>query len=295
MPGPVTVHVPASSANLGPAFDCAGLALDVWDTFTAEITEERGVRVSSSGEGAADLPTDCSHLVAESMRRGFDAIGVRPAGWTLQCTNRIPHARGLGSSAAAIIGGLVLARALAGAEEDFTDVLLLQTALALEPHPDNLSAALAGGLTIAWVNDAPGFVTLALHPSVSVTALIPKTPLATRHARAVLPDTVPFDAAVHNVSRAALLAHALTHDPSLIMVATDDRLHQQQRADIYPEALALVSDLRRHGIPAVVSGAGPSVLAFADADSLRRHVDTDIWQPHMVAVPARGAWVEDAP
>lgn len=292
MPGPQTVHVPASSANLGPAFDCAGLALDVWDTFTAELTEERGVRVSSSGEGAADLPTDCSHLVAESMRRGFDAIGVRPAGWTLQCTNRIPHARGLGSSAAAIIGGLVLARALAGAEEKFTDVELLQAALALEPHPDNLSAALAGGLTIAWVDDVPGFITLTLHPSVSVTVLIPRTPLATQHARAVLPDMIAFDAAVHNVSRAALLTHALTHDPALIMVATDDRLHQQQRAGIYPEALALVNDLRGRDIPAVVSGAGPSVLAFADADLVGTHVDTDKWQPRKVVVPSRGAWVE---
>jgi homoserine kinase len=295
MRGPVTVHVPASSANLGPAFDCAGLALDIWDTFTAELTEERGVRVSSSGEGAADLPTDCSHLVAESMRRGFDEIGVRPAGWTLQCTNRIPHARGLGSSAAAIIGGLVLARALAEAQEEFTDVRVLQTALALEPHPDNLSAALVGGLTIAWNDTTPGLVTLALHPEVSVTVLIPKTPLATQHARAVLPNMVSFDAAVQNVSRAALLAHALTSDPSLIMVATEDRLHQQQRADIYPAALALVNELRARDIPAVVSGAGPSVLAFADVDSLLPHVDTEIWQPRMVTVPTHGAWVEGAP
>ncbi len=290
----VTVHVPASSANLGPAFDCAGLAVDIWDTFTAELTDERGVRVTTIGEGAEDLPTDCSHLVAESMRRGFDALGVRPAGFTLHCINRIPHGRGLGSSAAAIIGGLVLARALAPDGAEFDDVRLLETALALEPHPDNLSAALAGGLTIAWMAEPPGFVSFALHPSIAVTVLIPQTPLPTKHARSILPHMIEFDAAVHNVSRAALLAHALTNDPTLLMFATEDQLHQHQRADIYPEALALVMDLRGHNVPAVISGAGPSVLAFAAADAVSSCVDPALWQLHAVTVPARGAWVEGA-
>ncbi len=295
MAAAVTVHVPASSANLGSAFDCAGLAVDMWDTFTAEITDERGVRVTTVGEGAEDLPTDCSHLVAESMRRGFDALGIRPSGFTLHCTNRIPHGRGLGSSAAAIIGGLVLARALAQKEAEFDDVQLLQTALEMEPHPDNLSAALAGGGTIAWMDEPPGFVSFALHPSISVTVLIPQTPLATTHARSVLPRMIEFDSAVHNVSRAALLMHALANDPTLLMVATDDQLHQHQRTDIYPEAMAVVKELRERHIPAVISGAGPSVLVFADGDTARTYVDSASWQIHPVTVPARGAWVEGAP
>jgi len=288
---PVTVHVPASSANLGPAFDCAGLALDIWDTYSATVTTERGVQVQSKGEGAGALPTDCSHLVALAMRHAFDAFGERPAGFTVTCTNRIPHARGLGSSAAAIIGGVVLARALLHDSATISNVDVLRIALELESHPDNLSAALAGGFTVAWLGENPGYLQTSIDPRVHVTLCIPEHPLATVTARTLLPETVPQVDAVHNIARAALLYAALTAQPDMLLEATDDRLHQRQRASIYPESLALVDALRAAGIPAAISGAGPSVLTFAAPEQIAPFAQS--WQVQATSVPATGAWVEN--
>lgn len=288
--GPVTVHVPASSANLGPAFDCAGLALDIWDSYTAEITDERGVRVSASGEGAGEVPTDCSHIVARAMKCGFDALAVRPAGFTLTCVNRIPHARGLGSSAAAIIGGLTLARSLVDGGDVMDDQALLRLGLDLESHPDNLGAALAGGFIIGWLGDSPGFVRLPVSAAIPITVCIPAQPLMTREARSVLTEQVSRDAAVHNISRAALLATALSTHPELLMVATEDALHQQQRAGIYADSIALLDRLRSQGLPAVISGAGPSVLVFAAAEQVAAGAPG--WEVRQLPVPTHGAWVE---
>jgi homoserine kinase len=288
--GAVTVHAPASSANLGPAFDCAGLALDLWDTYTAEVTAERGVHVITTGEGAGEVPTDCSHAVAVAMKQGFDTLGVRPAGFTLTCVNRIPHARGLGSSAAAIIGGLVLARALVADGRSLTDQELLRVALTLESHPDNLSAALAGGLTVGWLGSAPGFLQLPVSPALPITLCIPSQPLMTREARSVLGENVTRSSAIFNIARAALLPHALNADPHLLMVATEDALHQQQRADMYPESIALLHTLRAAGMPAVISGAGPSVLVFADAAQVAPLAGG--WAVKGSSIPSHGAWVE---
>jgi homoserine kinase len=288
--GPVTVHAPASSANLGPAFDCAGLALDLWDTYTAEITDERGVRVLTSGEGAGEVPHDCSHAVAVAMKHGFDALGVRPAGFTLTCVNRIPHARGLGSSAAAIIGGLVLARALVADGARLDDQQLLGVALDLESHPDNLAAAIAGGFSVGWLGDPPGFIQLPVSPRLSVTLCIPSQPLMTREARTVLSAEVARSDAVHNIARAALLPHALNDEPQLLMVATEDALHQHERSAMYPESTALMGALRDSGIPAVISGAGPAVLAFAEESNVAPLADG--WTVRGSSVPTHGAWVE---
>ncbi len=267
----VRVIVPATSANLGPAFDSAGLALAVYDELIAMVTDDEGILVEIAGEGEGHLPLDESHLVVRSMLAAFAEMDVTVPGFILRCTNTIPHGRGLGSSAAAIIGGIVLARALvADGREIMTDSDVLQLALRQESHPDNLAAALHGGFTIAWLED-DGFadaVRLEPHPDVHPVALIPQTELQTAKARALLPAEVPFADASHNVSRSALLVHAMTTDPRRLMAATSDRLHQQSRSSAYPDSVALVARLREAGVPAVISGAGPTVLAFADAQTL---------------------------
>lgn len=263
----VRVLTPASSANLGPGFDSAGMALGLEDELFARVSDEAGIVVEVTGECAHGVPLDESHLVVRSMNLAFDAMGIRPDGFTLRCVNRIPHGRGLGSSAAAIIGGMVLARALVvEPAQRLTDAQLLHAALALESHPDNLAAALHGGVTIAWVDASgtPDFVGYAPHPLVNPVVTFPDTPLATKKARSALPESIPMSDAVHNIARAALLLHAMTTDPSRLLAATSDRLHQGARASMYPETMALVERLRGQGIAACVSGAGPAVLALGE-------------------------------
>ena len=260
----VRISVPASSANLGPMFDCAGLALEIRDEYTAMVTDDPGVRVEVEGEGEDAVALDDTHLVVRAMVLAFEALGERPNGFVLRCHNVIPHGRGLGSSAAAIIGGMALARAMVvdGAQR-MSDVELLTVALALESHPDNLSAALMGGCTVAWVDDGlADAICLTVHPDITPTVLVPAAVLETTKARALLPASVTRADAVFNIARAALLVDALTRDPGHLFTATQDRLHQDARADAYPESTAILRRLREAGIPAVISGAGPSVLAL---------------------------------
>lgn len=261
----VRISVPASSANLGPMFDCAGLALQIRDEYTAMATDDPGVRVEVQGEGAGTVALDDSHLVVQAMAAVFAVLGERPAGFILHCRNEIPHGRGLGSSAAAIVGGMVLARAMVDdGRERMPDGDLLNIALTMETHPDNLSAALFGGCTIAWVDDdgRADCIVLAVHDQVQPTVFVPAAALPTTKARAMLPASVTRADAVHNVARAALLVHALTVDPRYLMAATQDRLHQGVRATAYPESTELLGRLREMGAAAVISGAGPAVLTL---------------------------------
>ena len=266
----VRVVVPASSANLGPGFDSAGLALGIYDEYIAMATDDEGVLIEVVGEGAATVPRDESHLVARSMRAGFEWLGIDLPGFVLRCGNAIPHGRGLGSSAAAIVGGIALARAIVDdGRQRMSDADLLQLALRQESHPDNLAAALFGGFTIAWL-DADGFadaVRMDPHPDVRPVVIVPPTELATAQARALLPDSVAFVDAAANVSRSALLVHAMVREPGRLMSATEDRLHQACRATAYPDSVDLLERLRAAGVPAVISGAGPTVLAFPDAST----------------------------
>jgi homoserine kinase len=291
----VRVLVPATSANLGPAFDSAGLALAMYDELVAMATEDEGVLIEIAGEGEGRLPLDESHLVVHSMRAAFEWLGVEAPGFILRCVNTIPHGRGLGSSASAIIGGIVLARAMVVDGRDrMSDSDVLQLALRQESHPDNLAAALYGGFTVAWVED-DGFadaVRMDPHPDVRAIVLVPPTELPTSAARALLPDSVAFADAARNIARTALLVHALTDDPRRLLAATEDRLHQQSRAAAYPESVELVVRLRASGIPAVISGAGPTVLAFADDDAAAALVAGAVgegWRVHPVAISAAGA------
>jgi homoserine kinase len=286
----VTIRVPASSANLGPGFDALGLALDLHDRLTGEITDG-GLEVDVAGEGADDVPRDEDHLVVRAMRAAFDVLGEQPAGLRLTCENAIPHARGLGSSSAAIVGGIVLARALVeGGAERLDDAAALQLAHDLEGHPDNVAAALLGGLTIAWL-DGDRAVAQRLDASVPVTVLVPPEPVSTEVARGLLPADVPHADAAANAGRAALLVAALTGAPEHLLAATEDRLHQSFRASAMPDTYSLVRALRACNVPAVVSGAGPTVLAFARGLA---HVAPDGWELKELAVATRGAHVVTA-
>ncbi|MBU6245632.1 MAG: homoserine kinase [Actinomycetales bacterium] len=268
---PVRVLVPATSANLGPAFDCAGLALGIEDELVAMVSDDEGVLIEVAGAGAADVPRDESHLVVRAMATAFRAMGQSPAGLVLRCRNDIPHGRGLGSSAAAIIGGMVLARALVeGGPDRFPDAELLQWATTMESHPDNISAALHGGLTLAWLADdgRAECIRLQPHPAIAPIVAIPAQSVSTSHARTALPAKVPFPDAAFNLARASLLVHAMTSEPALLLEATADRLHQQARREMYPSSLALVEALRAESIAAMISGAGPSVIVLGTATDL---------------------------
>ncbi len=228
------------------------------------------------------------------MLAAFAWLDVPVPGFVLRCVNAIPHGSGLGSSAAAIIGGIVLARAMVDdGRERMSDSDVLQLALRQENHPDNLAAALYGGFTVAWLED-DGFadaVRMDPHPDVRPVVLVPPTGLATTTARALLPDTVTLADASANVARSALLVHAMVTDPGRLMSATADRLHQDHRASAYPASVEVVRALRTAGVPAVISGAGPAVLAFPlDGDDARvRAVADPGWLVEAIEVAPMGA------
>ncbi len=287
--GWVSVVVPATSANLGPGFDALGLALSLRDRVSARFVSGTDVAVDVAGEGCRDVPTDASNLVARTIRIGlatFDESGeLGRRGLQVRCENVIPHGRGLGSSAAAIVGGLAVAALLAGrriggepgsgSSVSLAELIALSTWL--EGHPDNVAPAVLGGATVAWLDPVPVQETgssdrdasvgraasLRLHPALTPVLMVPEVSASTHRARGALPPSVPFSDATFNAGRSALLVHALTAEPRLLLPATEDRLHQWQRREVYPESLALVASLRSAGIPAAISGAGPSVIAFA--------------------------------
>jgi homoserine kinase len=266
--GAVRVRVPASSGNLGPGFDSFGLALAVYDQVTARITDG-GLLVEVEGEGADRLPCDEDHLVVKAMRATFERLGGQPPGLHVQCRNAIPQSRGLGASAAAIVAGIAAARALrVGGARLLGGPDLLRLATVLEGHPDNVAACLSGGFTVAWTEPSgPRSIRLQVHPGIRVVAYVPPAELSTQAARALLPAHVPHGEAAANASRAALLIVAMTSRPELLTDGTRDWLHQRYRETAMPASLALVGTLRDSGAAAVVSGAGPAVLALtADAN-----------------------------
>ena len=290
---PILVRVPATSANLGPGFDALGLALELYDDVVVRVTDEPGLTVDVAGMGAASVPRNARHLVVKSMRATFKILGGAPSGLEVVCANRIPHSRGLGSSAAAIVAGVVAARALVvGGNERMDDGAVLAFAAELEGHPDNVAACVLGGLTIAWT-DASGAraVKAPVSPALAPVAFVPGTSSSTKAARKLLPDTVPHSDAVANAARAALLVEALRSHPDDLLAATEDRLHQPYRASAMPKTAALVAELREAGIPAVVSGAGPTVLALTTNTS-RDHAVTFArrgWSALPLDVDSKGA------
>jgi homoserine kinase len=354
---PVSVRAPATSANLGPGFDALGLALALHDRVEARITGG-GLDVSVSGEGQETASAGERHLVVVAMRAAFGAMGGQPPGVALRCVNTIPHGRGLGSSAAAVVSGALAARALvAGGADLLPDADVLALAVALEGHPDNVAACLAGGLTVAWrpalkgrgadwtdehtrepkgavvpglrsdkrgtsagatregaAFQAPGgkressasgnigVIQLPVLPTLGAVAFVAPTAVATRDARRVLPDQVPHADAAANAARSALLVAALTSDPSVLFEATEDFLHQRYRAPVMPETAQLLARLRRAGVAAVMSGAGPSILAMTVAgqpgqrilDSIARETGIP-WRVIPLDVDRQGAAIQPAP
>jgi homoserine kinase len=288
--GPVTVTVPATSANLGPGFDALGLALELRDALRASVAEE-GLSVTVTGEGARELPRDESHLVVRAMSATFARLDLSTPGLQLVCANHIPHARGLGSSAAAIVGGILLARALVrdGATA-LPDHGAFQLAAELEGHPDNVAPALYGGLTVAG-RGRNGYVATraAIAPTVRAVAFVPPTSLSTEVARGLLPDVVSHRDAAANAGRAALLVAALAGEPSLIFAATEDLLHQPYRGPAMPDSIALVDRLRSDGHAAVISGAGPTVVVLVADDADLTSYTPDGWVHRPLAVATEGA------
>lgn len=294
--GPVAVSVPASSANLGPGFDTLGLAVGVLDGLGAEVVDGP-LQILVEGEGADDVPRDEQHLVHRSMAAAFEAMGVPLPGVRLVCSNLIPHARGLGSSSAAIVGGIVLARGLVtDGRERLPRDEALTLASRLEGHPDNVAPALLGGLTVS-VTETTGRVRVARlepDPDVAGVVYVAPEPVSTETARGLLPQTVPHADAAANAGRAALLVAALTGRADLLLAATEDRLHQEYRRPAMPTTLDLIDALRADGVAAVVSGAGPSVLALVASSDVREAAARlpDGWTLRTPEIGVPGASVE---
>ena len=279
---PVRVRVPATSANLGPGFDCLGLALTLYDDVVVRATDEPGLSVDVAGMGAASVARNARNLVVRAMRATFQQLGGAPRGLEVVCANRIPHSRGLGSSAAAIVAGVVAARAMVvGGHERMDDDAVLDLATSLEGHPDNVAACLRGGLTAAWTaGGATGAADLDVDDSLAPTVFVPGSSSSTKAARRLLPESVPHADATANAARVALLVTALSRRPDLLLLATEDRLHQDYRAPAMPRTATLVAELRAAGVPAVVSGAGPTVLALT----------SPVQRKELMDAPTRRGW-----
>jgi len=256
----IGVRVPATSANLGPGFDVLGLALGLYNEIVYEEADR--VSVTVEGEGAGRLDTGAGNVVARAALMAHEAAGRPFTGAAIQCVNRIPTARGLGSSAAAWVGGLVAANATLGSPLDRAAVLAL--ACRAEGHPDNVAAALLGGLTVSCVSgDRVSAVSLPVPADLGWVVLVPRIESATREARALLPDTVTRADAVFNLQRMGLLLAALASGRvDVLGVAMEDRLHQPQRQALFPwmEAVRRAA-LDAGALGCVLSGAGPSLLA----------------------------------
>lgn len=303
-PRAVRVRVPATSANLGPGFDTLGIALAHGDSLTVLTREEPGATVEVTGVGAGVVETDARNLVVRSAAHVFHDLGRDMPGLNIQAHNQIPHGSGMGSSGSAIVAGIMVAAGLLA--NDPVDPLalseeqLLAYATELEGHPDNVAPALFGGLTIAWTNEqGPRFKRLAVHRGVAPLVLVPTFKLSTEKARSLQPTQVPHEDAVFNVSRSALLIAALMQSPELLLEATEDRLHQNYRGEAMPATRDLIAALRAEGHPAVVSGAGPSVLVLSNgaadrlaASDLVAEIAPD-WRVLPLAIDIKGATVEE--
>ncbi len=295
----VKVRVPATSANLGPGFDTLGIALSYYDDLEVTAQKPGKVSVEVVGEGKGQVPLDESHLVVRAILETFKRAGQQAPGLSLKAVNRIPHGRGMGSSGAAVVSGIMAAKGLLKGIAEVSDKLMLEIATEFENHPDNVAPALFGGLSIAWEDElGPHTKKLSVHRGVSPLVLVPSTKMSTELARSMQPESVPHADAVFNVSRSALLVAAMVSSPELLLAATEDKLHQNYRAAAMPETDQLIQLLRSNGHAAVVSGAGPSVLVLASDPAQRLRAKELVekkypkWQPLLLAVDNKGATLE---
>ena len=300
----VVVEVPATTANLGPGFDTLGMALTIQDRLSATVVDTPGIVVDVHGVGEGEVPTDENNLIARSMAHAFASKKIPMPGVHLEAHNVIPHGRGLGSSGAAIVSGVMAAKGLLEGIAEFSASELLALATDMEGHPDNIAPSLFGGLTIAWMTDeGPKHKKLSVHRGVSLVVAVPEdSSMSTQLARSLQPETVPHQDAIFNLSRSALLIAALIQSPELLFEATEDRLHQNYRASAMKDTDALLQSLRAKGYAAVVSGAGPSVLILCPDPGQRLDIAQVVeahpggtWTSHMLTVDERGATVEEVP
>ena len=300
----VVVEVPATTANLGPGFDTLGMALTIQDRLSATVVDTPGILVDVHGVGEGEVPTDETNLIARSMAHAFASKKIPMPGIHLEAHNVIPHGRGLGSSGAAIVSGVMAAKGLLEGIAEFSASELLALATDMEGHPDNIAPSLFGGLTIAWMTDeGPKHKKLSVHRGVSLVVAVPEdSSMSTQLARSLQPETVPHQDAIFNLSRSALLIAALIQSPELVFEATEDRLHQNYRASAMKDTDALLQSLRAKGYAAVVSGAGPSVLILCPDPGQRLDIAQVVeahpggtWTSHMLTVDERGATVEEVP
>ncbi len=297
----IEVVVPATSANLGPGFDTLGLALSVYDALVVTELPAGELEIEVSGSGAEDIPRDASNLIVRTVAHVYSDAGRPMPGLRIAAENGVPHGRGLGSSGAAVVAGVLIAKGLLEGDVEIGDDDLLRLATEIEGHPDNVAPALFGGLTIAWMGErGPQHKKLLVHRGVSPLVLVPAYTMSTSQARSLQPPHVSTADAVFNVSRSALLIAALTQSPELLLDATADRLHQDYRAEAMPETQRVVQALRAAGYAAVVSGAGPSVLVLADGPGRRQEaldlaaqVTDTPWDALLLAVDVRGGTVGD--
>ncbi|MGK7222334.1 homoserine kinase [Kocuria flava] len=304
----VAVTVPASTGNVGPGYDSLGLALAHHDELAVTVLED-GLEFALHGEGSEAVPRDAGHLVVRAMRAAFRAAGVEELpGLRLEARNRIPHGRGMGSSASAVVAGVLAAEALLPPERALGPRRVLQVAAAMEGHPDNVAPSLYGGLVISWA-DGEGWSSapVAVHEDVVPVVAIPDYEVPTRLARSLLPAQVPHHDAAVNAGRAALLVEAMTRRPELLLPATEDRLHQPYRAAAMPPSARLVQGLRERGLPAVVSGAGPTVLVLAAGTGAAAEAERAVaeltapdagsvaWRVLRLRVDGQGAKLEEHP
>jgi len=261
----ITVNVPATTANLGPGFDCLGLALDWWNTITVERARKFAVSLRGDSQG---LPADETNMVVEHIRIFFHHIGAPMPTLRVTMTNRIPIGKGFGSSAAAMVGGLIAGNALAGTPLSAQEILEL--ANEIEGHPDNVSAAIFGGFTIS-ASEGQRVVCATIEPAPNWRAVvyIPEHALSTKTARKILPEKISRADAIFNIGRAALLAYAFTTQRAgFLQIATQDRLHQPYRVPLVKGMSEMLDAACGAGAcGAALSGAGPSLIAFATSNA----------------------------
>lgn len=290
----VTVRVPGTSANLGPGYDSLGLAVSLYDTLTVRTLASPELEFDLSGEGVAELPRDASHLVVKTMDAAWARLGYRRGGLHIKADNVLPHGRGLGSSASAIVAAVMAANALVAPQDQQDAAWVLQLASELEGHPDNVAPAIFGAVAVSW-QEGTDFFSAKVTPADAVIPVvaIPDVELKTERARGLLPATVPHAEAAANSARTAVLIHALTQDPALLLAGTRDFLHQDYRAVAMPQSSALVAALRAEGHAAFISGAGPTVMALAngapDAERLVQRI-TELSDPEEFPVHHGVSW-----
>ncbi|MDP5228403.1 MULTISPECIES: homoserine kinase [Arthrobacter] len=298
----VTVRVPATSANLGPGYDSLGLAVQLFDTVTVQTLDTGALEFDLSGEGVDSVPRDGRHLVIRALEQGLARLGYRHQGLKLSAENVIPHGRGLGSSAAAVVAAALAANALVPAEAQRGLAWVLQFTSELEGHPDNVAPAIFGALALSWQEGEEFLSARAeVHPEVTPVVAIPDFELSTELARTLLPAQVDHHQAAMNSGRAALLVAALTGAPELLLPATRDYLHQDYRAEAMRPSAELIGALRAAGHATVVSGAGPTVMTLArdaaEADAVEAFIrnraqDGVSWRVLRPGVDREGAKVE---